>query len=67
MQNPLLSGKKRILRYFAVWITLGLMFFLVMSYFVPAEKDFLAVDIIMQNFIMACLMIGMWYPINFMS
>lgn len=67
MQNPMLSGRKRILRYFSVWIFLGISFFLVMSYFVPAEKDFLAADIIMQNFIMACLMIGMWYPINFMS
>lgn len=67
MQNPILSGRKGLVKYFTVWITLGILFFFVMSYFVPAQKDFLAVDIIMQNFIMACLMIGMWYPINFMS
>ena len=67
MRNPIISGRKSLLRYFSVWIFMGISFFLVMSYFVPAEKDFLAVDIIMQNFIMACLMIGMWYPINFMS
>jgi sensor histidine kinase YesM len=67
MKNPILSGRKRLVRYFTIWITLGILFFFVMSYFVPVERDFLAVDIIMQNFIMACLMIGMWYPINFMS
>jgi two-component system, LytTR family, sensor kinase len=67
MSHPILSGKKRILRYFGVWIFLGLMFFLVMSYFVPVDKDFLATDILVQNFIMACLMLGLWYPINYMS
>ena len=67
MQNPILNGRKRVLRYFSVWISMGVLFFLVMSYFVPAERDFLAADIILQNFVMACLMIGMWYPINFMS
>jgi two-component system, LytTR family, sensor kinase len=67
MQNPILSGRLRLLRYFAVWIGMALVFFLMMSSLTTYNKLYLAVDTIAQNMIMASLMIGLWYPIKFMT
>jgi two-component system LytT family sensor kinase len=67
MQNPILSGKLRLLRYFAIWALFGLIFFIIMSNLLDVRKDFLGADMFLQNLIMACLMLGMWYPINYMS
>jgi two-component system, LytTR family, sensor kinase len=67
MQNPILGNKKSLLKYFLIWMFFGLVFFLVMSNLINTDKKILATDFILQNFIMACLLIGLWYPINFMS
>jgi LytS/YehU family sensor histidine kinase len=67
MQNPILTGKLRLLRYFLVWTVMGLAFFLVLLNFVNANKMYLGVDIFTQNLLMAGLMIGMWYPVNYMT
>jgi two-component system, LytTR family, sensor kinase len=67
MQNPLLVGKKRLLKYFAVWMAFALAFFVIMSIFLEANRLYLGVDIFLQNLIMAGLMIGIWYPVHYMS
>ena len=56
-----------LLKYFSIWILFSIIFFLLMSYFLHVEKDFLAADTLIQNIIMASLMIGIWYPINYMT
>lgn len=67
MKHPILSGKFTLLRFLAIWIAMGLIFYVTMSNLTPANKNFLFVDILGQNMIMAGLMIGLWYPIKFMS
>jgi len=67
MRNPILAGKFILLKYFSIWILFSIIFFLLMSYFLHVEKDFLAADTLIQNIIMASLMIGIWYPINYMT
>lgn len=67
MRNPILAGKFKLFRYFSIWILFALIFFLLMSYILNVEKEFLAADILIQNLIMASLMIGIWYPINYMT
>lgn len=67
MQNPLITGRWRLLRYFGVWIIMALAFFLVLIGFLNANRLYLGVDILVQNLLMAGLMIGMWYPVNYMT
>lgn len=67
MQNPILSNRFMILRYFVLWIAVTLLLFVVVVYFLNIEKKIVGVDLVLQNMLMALLMTGIWYPINYMS
>jgi two-component system, LytTR family, sensor kinase len=67
MQNPILSNRFMILRYFVLWIVVTLLLFVVVVYFLNIEKRIVGIDLVLQNMLMALLMTGIWYPINYMS
>lgn len=67
MNNPILKSSKTLFLYLGIWLFMATAAYLIMSNIIDVNKVQLAADIYIQNILFAGILIGMWYPISFMS